>query len=329
MKRLYFVIYLLLPFFLIHGQEGKKEAGEYTSQGMTAYSAGDYPLAIQLFKKAFLLRPDYSALAYNISCCYALAGETDSAIAWLGKTYELGSYLFLEDEDLVSLHSDERYQALARRAEQRIGELKNKEWLPIIKLPKGYSEDKSYPVVIGLHGFGTSPNDFARSLGEVILDAGYVFCCPYGPYIGGSTAFGWGECDDANQRILEGLQYVSEHYGIDEKRIILLGFSEGGSTALCVGLRNPKKFAAIISIAGYYDEALSEYLENRATSSVPVYIMIGENDFLIDSNREAERTMKEKGMMVKLVVYPGMGHAFPPNGNTEVMKALNWVESAR
>jgi predicted esterase len=275
------------------------------------------------------LSPDYSALAYNISCCYALLGESDSAIAWLEKTFELGSYLFREDEDLTSLRSDERFRQLAQQAEQKIEELKNREWLPLIMLPDAYVEDHPYPVVVGLHGFGTNPDDFARALQDPILKEGYIFCCPYGPYIGGTTSFGWGGCEDASERILAAIQHLSKHYLIDEKRVILLGFSQGGGVALCTGFRHPERFAAIISIAGYYDEGLAESLDNAAVLNLPVYMMAGENDFVVESNREAERAMIDRGLKVKLVVYAGMGHAFPPNGREEVIKALTWVELSR
>lgn len=320
--------FLLWSCMLAHGEDEKSAASKYTSRGMTAYSAGDYPLAIELFGNAFSLRPDYSALAYNISCCYAFLGETDSAIVWLEKTFELGSYLFLEDEDLASLQADPRYQDLVLRAERKIEELKDRDWEPVVELPDQYCDDKPCPVVIGLHGFGTSPVDFVKSLGPAVLEEGYVFCCPYGPFIRGTTAFGWGDCKDAGKRILESVKYIAGEYNIDDKRIILLGFSEGGSIAFCVGFKNPEIFAGIISVAGYYDEELDESLQNECLQNMPTYMMIGENDHGVESNRMAEHSMKDKGLIVKLVVYEGMGHAFPPNGSEEVKKALKWVEAA-
>lgn len=192
----------LLCTLLSFGQDEINAASEYTSRGMTAYSAGEYPLAIELFKKSFALRPDYSALAYNISCCYALQGEKDSAIAWLQKTFELGSHLFLNDEDLVSLYADPRYQQLAQEAETRIGELKNEEWKPLVYLPLEYTGEKPFPVVIGEH------------------------------------------------------------------------------------------------------------------------------DFQVESNRLAEQIMLSKGMRAKLVIYEGLGHAFPPNSQEKITKALQWVAAA-
>lgn len=322
------LLLLLLPLLLIGGQDEKTEASKYTSQGMTTYTAGDYPLAIESFKKAFALRPDYSALAYNIGCCYALSDETDSAIAWLEKAFELGSYLFLDDEDLVLLHANPRYQNLVQWAEQRIEELQDRDWEPVVELPEQYTEDEMYRVVIGLHGFGTDPVDFAKSLGSAVLGTGYLLCCPYGPFIRGTTAFGWGACKDAEKRILESVEYLNEKYRIDNEHIVLLGFSEGGRMAFCTGFKNPEIFTGIISVAGYYDEELDHYLKDRSLEIVPTYMMIGENDHGVETNRKVEQLLRNRGTRVQLIVYEGIGHAFPPDGGEEVKKALKWVELA-
>jgi len=96
--------------------------------------------------------------------------------------------------------------------------------------------------------------------------------------------------------------------------------------AFCVGLKNPEMFEAIISVAGYYGHESGYPLEHEGLKTMPVVMMIGENDFQVESNRMAESLMKEKGMTVRLMIYPGLGHAFPPNSDEEVRKALRWIE---
>lgn len=96
--------------------------------------------------------------------------------------------------------------------------------------------------------------------------------------------------------------------------------------AFCVGLKNPETFEAIISVAGYYDYESGYSLEHEGLKTMPIVMMIGENDFQLESNRIAESLMKEKGMAVRLMIYPGLGHAFPPNSDEEVRKALSWIE---
>ena len=61
---------------------------------------------------------------------------------------------------------------------------------------------------------------------------------------------------------------------------------------------------------------------------LPFILVDGEDDFGLESNRKAERLIKERGVRVQLVVYEGLGHAFPPNGGEELKKALKWIELA-
>ena len=196
------LLFLFLPFILFANEEEEKDkAGKYISEGMTAYSTEDYTQAIELFKKAFISRPDYSALAYNISCCYALQHEKDSAITWLEKAIELGAYKFSDDEDFASLKKDKRFQELEKIAEQKIKELESKEWVPIIVLPEEFKEENQYPIVIALHGFGGNPVNLSKTLEPGVRPLDFILCCPYGSEVGGSTSFSWGDYEVSEKRI--------------------------------------------------------------------------------------------------------------------------------
>lgn len=318
---------LLLPLCPVLGEEHGTRAQDHTRRGMTAYSAGDYPLAIESFKQAFALRPENSAVAYNISCCYALLGEKDSALVWLEKALQLGVYFFADDEDLESLRAEPRYKELETLGAEKIAELGAREWPPVVKTPGQYADGAVCPAVIGLHGFGTGPEDFAAALAPGVTGAGYVLCCPFGPEIRGVTAFGWGNCADAEQRVLETVEYLARNYRIDTTRIVLLGYSQGGARAFCTGLKNGGVFAGLIAVAGHCCPEVGSYLDAEEAQDMAIYMMIGENDRSVDSNRAAARVMEEKGIRFELVVYPDLGHAFPPNADGEIRKALEWMES--
>jgi hypothetical protein len=57
-------------------------------------------------------------MLYNMSCFFALQGETEEALSCLEKSVELGFGLrdwIANDTDLASLHSHARFQALLQR----------------------------------------------------------------------------------------------------------------------------------------------------------------------------------------------------------------------
>jgi len=327
MKILFSLLVLIPSLLFADPKEEEQRLRNLVSDGMTAYSEKEYAKAILLFKEALELqgKNKSSAVAYNIACCYAILGDKDNAMKWLEKAYDLGTYKFSDDEDLVSLKEDKRFQKLERKALKKIKALESKEWKPIITVPESF-ESKKYPVVIALHGFGSNPVDFSRTNSPRITPLGYILSCPYGPEIRGSTSFGWGEDVDSEKRILEALETLKKDYRIEPERIILFGYSQGGGRAFYTGLRNPEIFRGIITAAGEYEEEeCNGFLETAKAKGVKVYMMIGEKDFLLESNQKAEEEMKKVGIPVKLVVFPGLGHAFPKNSEEELKKALEWV----
>ena len=319
---------ILVSLMLALAVSHAADASDYTSQGMSAYSRGDYQLAIESYKKAFALQPENSTIPYNISCSYALLGEKDSAFVWLEKAFELGVYLFSDDEDLASLRAEPKYKELEAEGARRIAELGSREWKPVVVLPETYTAHKKHAALIGLHGFGSNPEDFSKALAAAALGKGYILCCPYGPEIRGLTSFSWGECADAEKQIFAAVKYLSENYEIDTARIILLGYSQGGRMAFCTGLKNGDKFSGMIMVAGHACAEAGACVGDPDAKKMPVYMMIGEEDYSVESNRTAERLMREKGVRVQLVVSPDLGHAFPPNRDEEIGKALDWLEEA-
>jgi predicted esterase len=330
--KIFLSLFVLIPALLLAvPKEEERSVRDLVRDGMAAYSDKDYEKAIENFKKAHDLQEDEksSAVVYNIACCYALLGDNENAMNWLEKAYELGVYKFSDDEDLVSLKEDKKYQKLEKKASKRIKELEAKEWKGIVTFPEGFDKDKEYPVVVALHGFGTSPVGFSRVLTPSITSLGYILYCPYGPEIRGSTAFGWGEIEQSEKRILDAIERLKKNNLIDTKRIILFGYSQGGGRAFYMGLKHPKIFQGIISAAGAYYKENNEFLGNAKENGVNVYAMIGEKDNLLESNQKAEEEMKKARIPFKLVVYPGIGHAFPPNSEEELKRALEWVENGQ
>lgn len=88
--------------------------GEYiASLGDAYYNNSQYAKAIVAYKKQIELREGFLPdVAYNIACCYALAGEKKEALDWLDKSFKMGfrSYEHAQrDSDLKILHGDPRF----------------------------------------------------------------------------------------------------------------------------------------------------------------------------------------------------------------------------
>ncbi|HEX8334078.1 MAG TPA: DUF2268 domain-containing putative Zn-dependent protease [Segetibacter sp.] len=84
----------------------------------SAYTVKNYQLAIQYYSEAiskqrFVFQKKNSY--YNIACCYALAGNKDSAWKYLNNSVEAGYNNYahiLEDKDLATLQRDKKWKKL-------------------------------------------------------------------------------------------------------------------------------------------------------------------------------------------------------------------------
>jgi beta-lactamase regulating signal transducer with metallopeptidase domain len=85
--------------------------------GFTALQARELQTGIDAFNRAISLNYRVGTSSYNIACGYALGGNRDAAFQWLEKAkqagFDLADYLG-DDEDLESLESDPRWDALLR-----------------------------------------------------------------------------------------------------------------------------------------------------------------------------------------------------------------------
>jgi hypothetical protein len=124
MKSSLFMLFVLLSLAAVSAsaEEGKRTTGQILNDATAAYNKKDYAKCGRLFAEAATnLKPpavSYNA-NYNAACCFALAGDKDSAIRYLDMAVATGwddAEALQKDSDLVSLHADSRWSVLLSHA---------------------------------------------------------------------------------------------------------------------------------------------------------------------------------------------------------------------
>lgn len=131
----------------------------------------------------------------------------------------------------------------------------------------------------------------------------------------------------ASQALLEGLIARERARGIEARRIVLAGFSQGGAIALQAGLRHPERLAGIMALSTWLPLAATLELErSRENADVPLFMAHGLHDEMVAIDRAlaSRDALEALGYAVEFHEYE-MGHAVCPE---EVTAIAAWLVRA-
>ena len=186
----------------------------------------------------------------------------------------------------------------ARRAKLQAKQLQGKTLHYIAVEPDGYDLDRTYPMIILLHGFGAHMGDLA-SLAPAIDAENYVYIFPNAPIpfeIGpGATGFGWtyprhipqelrraDDVDAVVEMLAVLVDEVTESYAIEQGQAILGGFSQGGMMTYRYGLPNPDIFKGLAALSAVAPDEDTMRGKLPADRSQPIFIAHGTSDMVIE-----------------------------------------------
>lgn len=185
----------------------------------------------------------------------------------------------------------------------------------LLFLPRDYVEGsrKKWPLILFLHGIGERGDDLEdlellKLYGPPMLveqQANFPLIvvspqCPTNSY--------WidhlGDMDAL-------LDEIVAAYAVDTNRIYLTGLSMGGFGTWHLTLRYPKRFAAIVPIAGFYDFESNAIPENICDlKDVPTWVFHGARDTTVLPSRSEVMVaaLRDCGGDVRFTLYPDAEH---------------------
>jgi phospholipase/carboxylesterase len=189
--------------------------------------------------------------------------------------------------------------------------------------------------VIWLHGLGADGHDFEPIVAELHLppELALRFVFPHAPLRpvtinAGMSMRAWYDilgldrsapADEAgirdSARILDTLVARESRRGIEDRNIVVAGFSQGGAIALHAGLRHPGELAGVMALSTYLP--LAEYFADevlgqaqRRHRDMPIFMAHGRFDPVLpyELGRASADLLVDNGYQVEWHEYP-MAHA--------------------
>jgi pimeloyl-ACP methyl ester carboxylesterase len=154
-------------------------------------------------------------------------------------------------------------------------------------IPPTYQASKAYALVVCLHGFGFTGEEYLERW-RARLGEDYLLACPTYPSGAWFTR-------RAEELMLETIRQTRQRYHVDPGRVFLTGMSNGGIGAWLIGMHHAPLFAGLAPMASGLDEVLMPFLANLRNT--PVYIIHGAKDQVmpVDLSRSIARELDALG----------------------------------
>ena len=196
-----------------------------------------------------------------------------------------------------------------------------------------------FPTILTLHGRGANAFDLL-GLAPLLCSGKFLMICPQGPLetpIGPeAVGYAWypmsnGGAPDVeamliSQKKLQAfLDECLKSYPIDPKKLVVLGFSQGGVMAYSLALANPERFAALAVLSSWLPKELLPRLNVTDTvQSLPTLVQHGTQDPTIEvaRARSSVETLRQLQVPLTFREYP-MGHEINARSLAELSA---WLE---
>ena len=185
-----------------------------------------------------------------------------------------------------------------------------------VYVPEDYDEKSLIPLFVTLHGSGVDEEQTILDVARIHYDARQrrkqMKMIVMSPKARGLSDWYLG---DSGKEVIECIEHIKSLYNIDEKSIILDGFSMGGYGAWRLSLLHPDLFKAVIIRSGAIEPPPYLKGENildllKKGKGLNVFIAHGDKDNAVpvENARKAVEKLKELGIKHRYVEVKGAAH---------------------
>lgn len=187
------------------------------------------------------------------------------------------------------------------------------------RVTAGADPSAPLPIVVMLHGLGDDPENFVNALRGWDTPARLIALEAPHPWGDGHAWFTVrardGDLDAmALQARESAAKVVAELEDLGHEtcgKPVVTGFSQGGILSFTLAAHHPDTLAAAVPVAGWLPEPL---LPESVSEVVPIRALHGDADrvLALSPTQDSVVALEQRGADVTLQVFPGVGHAIPP-----------------
>ena len=187
-------------------------------------------------------------------------------------------------------------------------------------VPEDYTPDRTWPLVMALHGGNGNGRGFLWSWLRDARSRGAILAAPTAT--GPTWALSGRDTDTPNLKRI--LCEVRRGWNIDPARLLLTGMSDGGTFSYVSGLEAGSPFTHLAPISAAFHPMLAQMADPDRLRGLPIHITHGALDWMfpVELARQAQQSLAAAGARVTYLEIDDLSHAYPREVNAEI---LDWL----
>ena len=188
-------------------------------------------------------------------------------------------------------------------------------------VPEYYTPDRSWPLVMALHGGSGNGGAFLWSWLREARSHGAIVVAPTA--IGGTWALMGDDVDTPNLAAI--LAAVRSRWNIDPSRLLLTGMSDGGTFCYVSGLEAASPFTHLAPVAATFHPLLAQVADPDRLRGLPIMLVHGALDWMfpIETARRARQALSGAGARLTYREIGDLSHCYPREINGDLLRWLN------
>src|ERR1700743_878145 len=188
-------------------------------------------------------------------------------------------------------------------------------------VPEYYTPDRSWPLVMALHGGSGNGRRFlwrrlrdTRSFGAILVTPTAV---------GGTWALMGEDADTPN--LMRILGEVRSRWNVDSSRLLLTGMSDGGTFCYVTGLESASPFTHLAPVASTFHPLMAEMADAQRIRGLPIFLVPGRLGWMFPREiaRRTREALTAAGANVTYREIDDLSHSYPREINPALARWLH------
>jgi len=188
-------------------------------------------------------------------------------------------------------------------------------------VPERYRPDRSWPLVVSLHGGSGSGREYLWVWVREARSRGFLVLSPTS--IGSTWSMMGPDVDAAALRSM--VEYVCSHWNVDRERVLLTGLSDGATYGLLQAFSDDSPYSAVAAISGVLHPRLMERNGLANAAGKRIYLVHGALDWMfpIEHARMTHEFLARAGADIVFREIADLSHTYPREENDRI---LSWFD---